>query len=477
MKKLGVIVPYRDRKEHLNLFKRRISYQLKEKNIPHEIIVVNQYDYGLFNRGMLLNVGFFYAVQLGCDYVVFHDVDMIPVEVDYSYSNIPLHLATNFIDQKSREPVNPIFDEYFGGVTMFKVEDFKKINGYSNKYWGWGYEDTDLLLRCKICDLPLNELKIKNTSTKGVKLRFNGTNAFVQCKNFGNLMNLNSPLTLFVSFFPDEITLNHVKVRDEFTIFSIPGYSSEITYNSFMRYTFQTFDNLGECINLDSEIKTNYQTSIAITINPKDKSVTMFQDGKKISSKNYEDKLHDYSLEQIFYLGCMKNDMNSLDNFFKGLLNKFAVYSDVLPDDELIEITKFETELNKNNKNYNSAKKLSLYYDTNYIKEYRLVDLSGNANDGQIFNCEIVEPEIDEYKIIKIPHRRSSEFLLLNHEQNGYLNRKWKTNNTRWNQLRFHNEFSKNHDLYKEDGLNNLHFNEHSLKKENNYNFINVTIT
>ena len=30
---------------------------------------------------------------------------------------------------------------------MFPVELFKKVNGYSNEYWGWGFEDDDLLMR------------------------------------------------------------------------------------------------------------------------------------------------------------------------------------------------------------------------------------------------------------------------------------------------------------------------------------------
>ena len=30
---------------------------------------------------------------------------------------------------------------------MFPIDLFKKVNGYSNEYWGWGFEDDDLLMR------------------------------------------------------------------------------------------------------------------------------------------------------------------------------------------------------------------------------------------------------------------------------------------------------------------------------------------
>ena len=142
-KKLGVIVPYRNRPEHLDLFKRRITRYLERHEIPYELIIIEQDNAKMFNRGMLLNIGFSYAKKMKCDYVVFHDIDMIPIDVDYSYSEFPIHLATGFINSK-RE----IFDTYFGGVTMFPIDLFEKIDGYSNKYWGWGYEDDDLLLRC-----------------------------------------------------------------------------------------------------------------------------------------------------------------------------------------------------------------------------------------------------------------------------------------------------------------------------------------
>ena len=134
MHKLGVIVPYRNRFEQLVLFKEKIVEYLNNQKINFEIIVVEQDDAKLFNRGMLLNIGFKHAKEKGCDYVVFHDVDMLPINVDYSYSDIPLHLATNFV--KSSKQKRIVFEEYFGGVTLFPIKIFEEI---SNRYYFLGY--------------------------------------------------------------------------------------------------------------------------------------------------------------------------------------------------------------------------------------------------------------------------------------------------------------------------------------------------
>lgn len=160
-KKVGIIVPYRNRELHLAKFKTYIPQYLITKNIPFEIIIVHQDDAKLFNRGMLLNIGFKYAQDLGCDYVIFHDVDLLPVGVDYSYDNKPIHLAKKiqYHDDERKLKNKTTFDKYFGGVTLFPMLDFIKINGYSNKYWGWGYEDDDLLLRCIKKNIDLDEHK------------------------------------------------------------------------------------------------------------------------------------------------------------------------------------------------------------------------------------------------------------------------------------------------------------------------------
>ena len=88
--RLAVIVPYRDRAEHLALFVPYMRQYLA--HLPFDIFVVEQTDGKPFNRAKLLNAGFD-QVSPRYAYCAFHDVDMLPVNADYSMSPDPMHLA------------------------------------------------------------------------------------------------------------------------------------------------------------------------------------------------------------------------------------------------------------------------------------------------------------------------------------------------------------------------------------------------
>lgn len=40
-----------------------------------------------------------------------------------------------------------MYEELIGGVLNVPREDFIRVNGHSNLYWGWGAEDDDLYYR------------------------------------------------------------------------------------------------------------------------------------------------------------------------------------------------------------------------------------------------------------------------------------------------------------------------------------------
>jgi hypothetical protein len=462
--KLGIIVPHRNRKEYLRIFVKHMEKYLSEKKIDYVIIVVTQDNDKQFNRGTLLNIGYLYAKSSGCDYIVFHDVDMLPIDVDYSYSDKPLHLATDFIFEEG-ETKREVFHEYFGGVTLFPIEDFKKINGYSNKYWGWGYEDTELLFRCKYMNLSLDTMRIKNMSKTGARIEFNGVNSYVRGQN---IFNLNHNCSFFMSFHASQFVFDHKKDADTYTIFSIPGWDFSVSYNSFLRYSFCAFDNELKPLYSNSEINPSYHTNVFINVDNNEKIISFYQDGKLIGKTENYRKLYFYKKEPFFYLGV--GNLNRIDspNFFKGTINSFAFFDDILNEKAIKEISNNKTKyLTEPFGDYNFDKSLKLYYDSKFIKNYKLIDLSGNENHGEIVNSTIINEVVPEYTEVKIPFRRKSIFKSLKHEENGFFENKWRDQATRWNQLRYHNETLLNPELIKNDGLSDLKFTEHKIKQTN----------
>lgn len=145
MKDVCIIVPYRNREEHLKEFAPYIHQFLEKEGLTHDLLIVEQTDKKPFNRAKLLNVGFDYSKSKYKNYV-FHDVDMLPIANKASYEAVstPTHYAA-IVEQFGWSLA---YQNYVGGVTAFDEESFTKINGFCNEYWGWGAEDDDLFHRC-----------------------------------------------------------------------------------------------------------------------------------------------------------------------------------------------------------------------------------------------------------------------------------------------------------------------------------------
>jgi hypothetical protein len=460
-KKLGIIVPYRDRYEQLITFKNSIGEFLK--GINYELIIVEQDDAKMFNRGKLLNIGFIEAKKLKCDYVVFHDVDMIPVDVDYSYSPFPIHLATNFIPNNTRI----IFDEYFGGITLFPMNVFESINGFSNEYWGWGFEDDDLLYRCVINNVDLDIKEITQLGGNSAGIKFNGHNSLIKSESL-LLKRNNDQITIFISFCPNELTLNHENYDDNFVVFSSGNF--KIKYNCYQRYVVEIQDNIGEFSYVNSTIKPPYKTNICVTINKDNKKISMYQDGIFVGEDFIK---NDFDIDlTVFYLGCEENK-----NFFDGIITSLAIFDTILNDKQIKEISENQFfGLTQSFGEYNSEDNLKIYYDAKFVKNYKVINISNPKYFGEIENCEIVPYVFDNKKEIKIPHRRNSTFKLLEHEGNGFVNGGWKNITTRYNQLKYHNEVSKGYTNNKKDGLNNCEYKIHNKNKIENLTHIVVGI-
>lgn len=151
--KLGIVVPFRDRFEELLEFVPHLHNFLKAQNLNHAIYVINQVDQYRFNRASLINVGFTIAVAGGCDYIAMHDVDLLPMNplLSYAYPQKGLfHVASPQLHPRYH------YSTFVGGILLVKREDFEKVNGMSNKYWGWGLEDDEFFVRLKEAGLNIS---------------------------------------------------------------------------------------------------------------------------------------------------------------------------------------------------------------------------------------------------------------------------------------------------------------------------------
>lgn len=149
---LGLVVPYRDRFEELLEFVPHMHKYLNDKKVRHKIFIVNQVDKHRFNRASLLNAGFLEARGNNCDYIAMHDVDLLPLNKDLYYGfpdKGPFHVSAPFLHPKYHYPT------FVGGILIMSIAQFEKVNGLSNKFWGWGREDDELYQRMKEAGLTI----------------------------------------------------------------------------------------------------------------------------------------------------------------------------------------------------------------------------------------------------------------------------------------------------------------------------------
>ncbi|XP_068123452.1 beta-1,4-galactosyltransferase 1-like isoform X3 [Hyperolius riggenbachi] len=146
IQKIAVIIPYRNREEHLKIWLYNMHPFLRKQQADYGIYVVEQYGETKFNKARLFNTGFSEAIkeyEYKCFF--FNDVDVIPMDQRnlYRCSQNPRHLA-NALD---RHNFRLYYPTAFGGIVAFTKDQFLKINGFSNKFWGWGKEDDELYQR------------------------------------------------------------------------------------------------------------------------------------------------------------------------------------------------------------------------------------------------------------------------------------------------------------------------------------------
>nr|XP_033774138.1 beta-1,4-galactosyltransferase 1 isoform X2 [Geotrypetes seraphini] len=155
LQKVALIIPFRHREEHLKYWLYYLHPILQRQQLDYGVYVIIQDGEGIFNRAKLLNIGFVEALKdYAYDCFVFSDVDLIPMDDRNTYKcyNQPRHLSVSMDKFGFRLPYN----QFFGGVSALSKNQFQKINGFPNNYWGWGGEDDDIYNRITFKGMSLS---------------------------------------------------------------------------------------------------------------------------------------------------------------------------------------------------------------------------------------------------------------------------------------------------------------------------------
>ena len=463
---LGVCIPYRDsgdgvRKKHLDTLVPYLTKFLNDRNIKHKIFIGHQVDDKLFNRSGTKNAAFLAAKEEGCDYVAFHDVDMLPEDnTDYSYpEDNPTHIATYL----SQWDYNLRDVEYFGGVVLFTIEQFEAVNGYHTNYWGWGMEDDDLFWRCHLKGMT-NDKSLYGPGKKTV-CRFDGVNDHILIKSSRTLHNFNSrsfEIEMLVK--PEHDYDNQYLIGDsnhkhlQYPIFSRSGWDHTISYTNSKAISNTMWSWKNEILYSWAKRYPNQWTLINVKVDDRKKHIRLQINGEDADARHgsgtespleYFAPLKRYGGSHMF-LG-KGNDTNENHKPFKGSIATFKIT--------------------------NSRGEVVLDYDFDIVQNNIITDESGNDNHGVMFGCKIEEEVIDEIPFTVVPHRRFSRFKCLPHEDEGIVDGKFAKDTTQTNEKIYRLKMQENKiDIDNDEyGLRNMKYEIDSIEDVyENHKMINV---
>ncbi len=169
--KYSIIIPYRDREDHLEVLIPRLQEVFREKD--YEIIISEQGNDDNFQIAIVENIGYLHATG---DVIVLQQVDYYPTEdVSYDFEGTAILPARRglFLDKQNeglrsldevpagyRDFYREVEPNFYGGVIVLSREQFEAINGLNPLYKGWGNEDEDLRERIRWANIPIKRNEV-----------------------------------------------------------------------------------------------------------------------------------------------------------------------------------------------------------------------------------------------------------------------------------------------------------------------------
>ena len=439
--KLGICIPYRNRKEHLERLIPHLTKHLNNQGIDHSFYVGHQVDDKLFNRGTMKNIAAYYAFKDGCDYVAWHDVDMLPhEECDYSYpETTPIHIATKL----SKYQYGLGYDQYFGGVVLFTKEQAERTNGYSNDYWDWGQEDDDLFWRCHFEEMTTGRtIKVDNNKTIA---KFDGEKSAIFIPTNREISScLHNDHTITLTFNAEQqdekvpiwLVGDENKRFIEYPLLRKDGsWTWGLSFNNSRAVTMNVFDRTNMRHYNWAKRYEGMWTQVTLSYNSEEKSAYFYINDELVCQMNgikenvpfpINNDLKTHDAIKPFILGFCPHT----NTRYKGKICDFKIYN------------KFFSDINDVSKNTDDIVLDFNFNNENIIKQ----------------DVEVVNENIEIIENV-VPFRRDGRFYCLPHIDEGFINGKWaKGETTARNEKRFVTEMQQRKIDYKKDGLNNLNF-------------------
>lgn len=182
MKKILIVVPYRNRENHLIDFLKFTPSYFTNQNITFDILISELENIGDWNAGLCCNSVINFDIGEKYEYIYIHHVDVFPLNGDWFFPEVN-EILFNLGDY---------------GSCIMKYDYFFDVGGYSNNFWGWGYEDDCLYRRLlynnyKLVDLDYRILfQTKNQNHERTIDKINEKNSLSIIDNdfiFGNKYN------------------------------------------------------------------------------------------------------------------------------------------------------------------------------------------------------------------------------------------------------------------------------------------------
>ena len=535
--KLAIIVPYRDRQKQLDVFiphmkkflsrpaqlewyvgnlskesygedRLRSSSSGIDTYLDYDIFVVEQSDEYPFNRGMLINS----CVKIlppEYDYFVFQDIDLLPMidSIRYAYEEHPLHMATHF-EGNIKLP----YFEYIGGCLKITRENFEKINGFSNEYWGWGLEDLDLLARMRNNNLLESQTYYDNSNLfennrynyvdvspskfkmkrEFMAFKFDGK-SYIRILNNDRISDITHGSFSMSAWFKPEFDpkINKCNKKNPISILSRAGFHTGIQIIEIqkkyvlvrcMGFTEDNNEIYNDNFSQEFKVPMNKWSQVCFIVDDKKKEIQVYLNGVLMDGKNqkitYKNDLKFY--DTSYFIGSSYENTGN----FIGWISEPCWFD--------YSLTKQEVKLlyDKNPSEHSWTHfydEPCLYFPFNQVYNNFVFDSSFNRSHGVIHNFDNNTELVKEFEIslgveIEVPNRLNGKFKCLTKDKINNIKRNMKLASIDYfEDLDLKENYEFYHELVKEfkvmsteDGLSNVSFKLLGEKKYKNAKWIQL---